>query len=583
LSALPIGLGCMRLSTEADRDEERALGVIEAAIDAGATLLDTADAYAWDESERGHNERMIARALGARTGVRVASKGGLTRPGGRWEPNGRASHLREACERSLRALGRDRIDLYQLHAPDPRVELRSSVRALAELAREGLATAIGLCNVSAAQIREALELAPIASVQIAISPFEEKAFRSGVIELCAAHGIWCLAHSPLGGPKRAARLARDPALKAIGEKYGTSAQAIAIAWLRDLGVVALPGPTQPEHAREVVRGAALTLDQDDRRALDARFPLGRSVREPRSARRPAQPRGEVVLVMGIPGAGKTTLARQYVERGYGRLNRDERGGTLKKLARALDRALAAGELRMVLDNTYPTRASRDEVIEIAHRHALEVRCVWIDTPIEEAQINAVSRMLDRYGRLLMPAEMETLAKKDPNAFDPRAQFRWLRGFEPPSPDEGYASLERISNARAHDPRFDRAAVVVSLDAFADADGRVREERAAKLRAIDRPLFATAWHPSRDPDAIERCHAEVRAQLGRAIEIAYCTHPAGPPICWCRKPLPGLALVLMRAHSIDPARSIWVGTSSADRTLAQRLGFAHEPVELFFGS
>ena len=111
-----IGLGCMRLSTESDRDEAIAIGVLHAAFDAGITLVDTADAYAWDDSERGHNERLIARALSTWTGdrslIRVATKGGFKRPGGRWEPDGRAKHLVDACRRSCAALAVDRIDLY---------------------------------------------------------------------------------------------------------------------------------------------------------------------------------------------------------------------------------------------------------------------------------------------------------------------------------------------------------------------------------------------------------------------------------------------------------------------------------------
>src|SRR5262245_1029134 len=105
----------MRLSTETDRDEARSLGVLHAALDAGITFFDTADAYCWSDEETGHNERLIARALATWTGdpsrIVVATKGGLTRPGGRWVPNGRGVHLRAACEASLRALGLARIPL----------------------------------------------------------------------------------------------------------------------------------------------------------------------------------------------------------------------------------------------------------------------------------------------------------------------------------------------------------------------------------------------------------------------------------------------------------------------------------------
>src|ERR1051325_8895332 len=106
-----IGLGCMRLSTSSERDDERAVDVIRAALDAGATLIDTADAYCRDETDAGHNERLVARALAAwsgdRTRVTVATKGGIRRPNGAWVNDGRAKHLRDACDASRRALGVD--------------------------------------------------------------------------------------------------------------------------------------------------------------------------------------------------------------------------------------------------------------------------------------------------------------------------------------------------------------------------------------------------------------------------------------------------------------------------------------------
>ena len=147
----------MRLSTEREpngrqRDEAHAVRVLHAAFDDGVTFLDTADAYCLDDSEAGHNERLIARAMATWSGDRsrlvVATKGGLTRPRGEWVPDGRGRHLRAACEASLRALGMERIHLYQLHAPDPRTPLSTSVRALAALRNEGLIERVGLCNVN---------------------------------------------------------------------------------------------------------------------------------------------------------------------------------------------------------------------------------------------------------------------------------------------------------------------------------------------------------------------------------------------------------------------------------------------------
>ncbi len=260
-AAQPLAIGCMRLSTARERDEAAAVAVLHAALDAGVTLLDTADVYGWGEGDLGHNERLIARALatwgGDATKVSVATKGGLTRPGGRWVPDGRARHLAAACEASRRALGVDRIDLYQLHAVDPRVSLETSVRALAALQRDGLVAEIGLCNVSLAQLKRALEIAPIAAVQVELSPWQDAALRGGLVEHCATHGIRLLAYRPFGGVEKQRRIGRDSVLSEIAERHGATAWEVTLAWLRGLSpvVVPLPGPTRVDTVRSTACAA----------------------------------------------------------------------------------------------------------------------------------------------------------------------------------------------------------------------------------------------------------------------------------------------------------------------------------------
>lgn len=573
----------MRLSTDPDRDRERALRTIHAALEGGATLLDTADAYGLDEADRGHNERLIAEALrtwaGPGSRVTVATKGGLTRPGGRWVPDGRAKHLRAACEASLRALGRDRLDLYQLHAPDPRTPLATSVRALHRLREEGLVDRIGLCNVSLRQLREARRLAPIDAVQVALSPLDGSTLRTGVPEACL-HGeppTRLLGHGPLGGPRRARRALRDPVLVELASARGVSPARLLLAWWRDLGAVPLPGATRAESAADAVAAGALRLTAEERSALDARIAGARGLRRPRAQQRPAAglTRGEVVLIVGLPGAGKSTRARSELRPGGVRLNRDEAGCTLRTLHRRLDAKLAGGAPQAVLDNTYGTRAQRSEVIEIAWAHRRSVRCVWMDTPIEQAQVNAVLRMLERAGRLLEPGE---LRRGSPDLFGPRVQFRHRDAFEPPEPDEGFDGIARVPFVRPPWPG-ERAAVVFSVEALAASAEAARDgladERVERLleHAGDRPLFATAWRPGQAPEDDAALEAGLRHRLRRpALRLLTCRHPAGPPVCWCRKPLPGLAVRLLLEEGIDPARSLWVGTGAADRRLAAVLGF-----------
>ena len=196
----------MRLSTDVERDESLALETIAAALEAGITVFDTAHAYGHGAEELGHNERLVAAALrraGAASTARVVTKGGMSRPGGAWVADGRAKAIRADCEASLEALDGVPIDLYLVHAPDPRTPWRTSVRALARLAEEGLVRHVGVSNVTRRQLDEALALAPIAAAEVALNPFDDRALRGGVVERCMDAGICVIAHSPLGGPGRA--------------------------------------------------------------------------------------------------------------------------------------------------------------------------------------------------------------------------------------------------------------------------------------------------------------------------------------------------------------------------------------------
>ena len=595
-----IGLGCMRLSTATDRDRERAIEVIHTALDAGAILLDTADSYCFDDTETGHNERLIGEALrtwrGDLDSVVVATKGGLRRPGGRWVPDGRVRHLREACEASLIALGIDTIDLYQLHTVDPRTPIETSVRALSALQQEGLIRTIGLCNVTVGQIEAARRIAGISAVQVSLSVLDDENLRNGVAEYCREHGIRLIAYRPLGGD-RIGRVTRDAVLVRIAARHDASPEEVALAWLCDLapGVVPIPGATRVASAASIARVRALRLDDEDRAVLDTRFPAGRFLRVSRSQRRPAGAAdGEVVLVMGMPGAGKTGIALGLAGSGHERLNRDDRGGRLADLVTELDAGLSAGRRRWVLDNTYAARSARRDVIECAWRHGVPVRCVWLDTPLAEAQINAVERLIDAYGHLPTPEDVRARGRTDHRCFGPDAQFRYERQLEPPSPDEGFTTIEKITFVRRRAAGFRNRAVIFEVDgilcrsakgdavALDPADVHVPDgSRALVLHHIEQgyvPL-AIAWRPQLEEQKttaghIDACLARMREEIGIDIEIRYCPHRAGPPVCWCRKPLPGLLLEFRARHRLALEESILVGRSPADRTLAGRLSMTY---------
>ncbi|MDP9434462.1 MAG: aldo/keto reductase [Actinomycetota bacterium] len=265
----------MPLSVEGRPDEDDAVRVVHAALDAGVTLIDTADAYCLGHGEVGHNERLVARALATYGGdtsqVLVATKGGHTRPpDDSWALDGSREHLRTACEASLRALGVEAVGLYQFHRPDPQVPWAESVGALEELRAEGKVRFVGVSNADPAQIREAAAITPLAAVQNEFSP----RFRSSrpELELCAELGIAFLPWSPLGGMGKAAALGQEhaPFAEAARERR-VSPQQVCLAWhLAQAEVVLpIPGASRPQSVRDSAAAADLELTADELARLDA--------------------------------------------------------------------------------------------------------------------------------------------------------------------------------------------------------------------------------------------------------------------------------------------------------------------------
>jgi aryl-alcohol dehydrogenase-like predicted oxidoreductase len=601
------GIGVMRLSTDPTRDDARSQAVLHAAFDAGLDLIDTADTYALDAGEIGHNERLIAQAIrtwsGDRGRLRVATKGGLTRPDGRWTPDGRARHLRAACDASREALGVSRLALYQLHAPDPQVPWMTTVRALAALQRDGMADAIGLCNVTVAQIEAARAVVPIATVQAELSPWKDRAVAAGVVAYCLAHDIRFLAFRPFGGVGSRVRMVNDPLLREVAAAHRATPFAVVLAWMRGLAphIVPLPGPTRAESARDCAIAQQLTLTESERTALDRHFPIGRIRTPARTSPRgpsPALAVDDIVMVMGLPGAGKTALASDLVANGYERLNRDDIGGSLAALVPRFDALLRREVGRIVLDNTYLSRASRAAILDVAATHQRAVRGLWLDTSLEEAQVNVVSRMVRTHGRLLTSAELKSGGT--PDRLAPSALFRAHREVERPALAEGFARLDTLPFVRHADPTRTTRAVILWCDGVLrtrttgartepDLDCTTlaaRRVRLARYQAEGWRLLAISWEPQITEHGIaavdvEQAFARLRAQLGLDIDFHYCPHGGGPPVCWCRKPLPGLGVWLIDRHQLDPSQCIYVGVSPQDPSFARRLGFQYRDVSDFF--
>jgi aryl-alcohol dehydrogenase-like predicted oxidoreductase len=269
-----VGLGGMYMSITGRPEEAQAIRTIHAALDAGETLIDTADVYCLDDGDIGHNERLLRKALeGRREKVIVATKGGLRRPGGAWTRDARPERLAAACDASLRALGVEAIDLYQLHAPDSRVPFAESVGALARLREAGKIRRVGLSNVSAEELAEARRIVPIASVQNRWNPGDRGPERDGVLAACTAAGIAFLPYSPFGGASGAQSLAGRTRLAAEASRRGMSPHRLVLAWMlaKSPVVIPIPGARREASVRDSAAAADVTLTAADVAAIEASF------------------------------------------------------------------------------------------------------------------------------------------------------------------------------------------------------------------------------------------------------------------------------------------------------------------------
>jgi aryl-alcohol dehydrogenase-like predicted oxidoreductase len=272
-----IGLGGMPMSIEGRPDHQRSIATIHAALDAGVTFFDTADAYHVGPDEVGHNESLLAEGIasygGDTSSVLVATKGGHLRPGdGSWQVDGRPEYLKQAAEASLKRLGVEAIGLYQFHRPDPKVPYAESVGALADLLDAGKIRMAGISNATPDQIREAQSVlgGRLVSVQNQYSP----AFRTSVpeLELCTELGLAFLPWSPLGGISKAGGLGdRFAAFQDVAAAHGVSPQQVDIAWMLATApnVIPIPGSSRPETIRDTVQAADLQLSPSELADLNA--------------------------------------------------------------------------------------------------------------------------------------------------------------------------------------------------------------------------------------------------------------------------------------------------------------------------
>ena len=265
-----LGLGGMPLSLSGRPPRSQAIQVIHRALDLGISLIDTADSYCKDESDKHHNERLIAEALQTYPGdtqhVVVATKGGLMRPQGDWTHNGHPDHLRQTIRISFRALGGEKpIDLWQYHAPDPSYSLKESLAPVKEAVEAGIIRYVGVSNFSVAQLEQAREIVEIVSVQNQYNLLHRQPEEDGVLEYCEREGLTFFPYRPLLGRFRVHEIHQIPGLSDVARARKASVYCIALAWLRAKSpvVIPIPGATQFSSIEDSVQAVKIQLSADE--------------------------------------------------------------------------------------------------------------------------------------------------------------------------------------------------------------------------------------------------------------------------------------------------------------------------------
>ena len=275
VSISAIGLGGMPLSLSGRPSESQAIEVIHRALDLGVTLIDTADSYCQDESDKHHNERLIHKALqhyaGDTSNVIVATKGGLMRPNGNWTRYGNPNHLRETIRISFEALGGSKpIDVWQYHAPDPNYTIEEALQPAKEAVQEGLIRFVGVSNFSVEQIKRARDMVDVVSVQNQYNPWHRQPELDGVLEYCETEGLTFFPWSPLGGRRKVSGLEEIPAIARLAQEKGVSVYQIVLAWLRSQSpcIVPIPGASKISSLEDSVGAVEVRLSEVEVQGID---------------------------------------------------------------------------------------------------------------------------------------------------------------------------------------------------------------------------------------------------------------------------------------------------------------------------
>jgi len=305
-----------------------------------------------------------------------------------------------------------------------------------------------------------------------------------------------------------------------------------------------------------------------------------------------------LLVMGYQASGKSSYAHD-IPGVY--LNRDTVGGKVTSLLPMMQEALDMGK-DVVLDNTFPTVESRAPFIELGKKYGY-VDCFWVKTSLEDAQINALHRMWERYDRLFLdPDSIKNMNVKDPNMFPVAALFAYRNSFEKPTMAEGFNFIKSIPFVRKPKAGYNNSAVIFDYDGTlrdvpenaaykfptTPDDVRLMPNRKEKIKQLKESgiLILGISNQSgiaRDQvseETVKKCFDVTNELLGADIDVVYCPHGV-PPRCYCRKPQSGLGVLLIEKYKLDPSKCLYIGDQTTDKTFAKRLGFQYTDQSDYF--
>jgi HAD superfamily hydrolase (TIGR01662 family) len=308
----------------------------------------------------------------------------------------------------------------------------------------------------------------------------------------------------------------------------------------------------------------------------------------------------VVLVCGFPASGKSTITKKLVvDHSYAVLNRDTEGGTIADLLPKLE-AYLINKTDVVLDNLFPTVESRKPFIDLCKKYGVDISCKVMGTSIEDAQFNAVQRMIDITGKF--PSLDEIKKSKHPNIFPVVVLFKYKKEYQKPTPAEGFSKVEVVKFDRKDNPTFTNKALILDYDGtLRECIGgnekypvvkeqiEIKKNRTETLQRYKDQGYILLGCSNQSGiakgeltyDGAVELFNHTNKLLGHDIDVAFCPHQAAPPVCYCRKPQVGFGVEFINKYKLKRQDCIFVGDYTTDKTFATRCGFKYVDQEEFF--